>query len=125
VANGTHVLQTTAYDAAGNTGLSAIVTVAVSNLTASNLTVAVTSPNNGGNVPRNQKVTVSASATDTVTVTKVEFYVDNTLLGTATAAPYNYPWKVPAKPGASHTIQAKAYDTRGNTAVQTISVTAQ
>jgi hypothetical protein len=125
VANGTHMLQTTAYDAAGNFGLSAAVTVTVSNQVASSLAVTITTPKNGGNVPRNQKVTINAAATDTVAVTKVEFYVDDSLLGTATTAPYNYPWKVPAKPGASHKIQAKAYDAAGKSAAQTITVTAQ
>lgn len=125
VANGTHMLQTMAYDAAGSIGLSAIVTLTVSNSTTSNLTVAVTNPTNGSIVPRNQKVTVSASASDKAKVTRVEFYVDNNLLGTATTAPYNCPWKVPAKPGASHKIQAKAYDALGNSAAQAITVTAQ
>src|SRR5262249_18809601 len=121
-ANGSHTLQTKAYDAAGNVGLSATVTVMVSNQV---LTVAITNPSNGGTVPRNQNVSISASATDNVAVTKVEFYVDDNLLGTATTAPYNYPWKVPAKPGASHKVQAKAYDALGKTAAQAITVTAQ
>jgi len=125
VADASHMLQTVAYDAAGNIGLSATVTVSVSNQVASNLTVAITSPRNGATVPRNQKVTISAAATDTVAVTKVEFYVDNNLLGTATTAPFNYPWKVPAKPGAAHKIQAKAYDAAGKSAAQAITVTAQ
>ncbi len=125
VANGTHMLQAVAYDAAGNIGLSAIVTVTVSNAVASNLTVAITSPKNGGTVPRNQKVTISASAAGNLPVTKVQFYVNDRLLGTATTAPYNYPWKVPAKPGASHKIQAMAYDAAGKSAAQAITVTAQ
>jgi len=125
VANGSHSLQTQAYDPAGNIGLSAIVSVTVSNLTASSLAVAVTNPTNGSTVPRNQKVMVSASASDNAKVTRVDFYVDNNLLGIATTAPYNYPWKVPAKPGALHKIQAKAYDALGNTAAQAITVTAQ
>jgi hypothetical protein len=126
--NSGHTLQTRAYDAAGSIGLSATVTVTVSNQapsTTTNLTVAITNPINGGTVPRNQKVTISASATDTVAVTKVEFYVNNNLLGTATTAPYNYLWKVPAKPGASHKIQVRAYDAAGKTASQAITVTAQ
>jgi hypothetical protein len=125
LSNASHTLQTKAFDAAGNAGLSVPVAVTVSNLTASSLTVAVTNPTNGSTVPRGQKVTVSASTTDNSKVTRVEFYVDNILLGAATTAPYNYPWKVPAKPGASHKIQAKAYDALGNTAAQAISVTAQ
>jgi len=122
LANGSHTLQTKALDAAGNAGLSATVTVNVSNLTASNLTVAVTNPKNGGTVPRNQTVTVSASATDNTTITQVQFYVNNTLLGASTSAPYTYPWKVPGKNNASYKVQAKAYDAKGNSATQAITV---
>lgn len=124
-ANGSHTLQTEAFDAAGNAGFSAPVTLTVSNLTASSLAVAVTNPKNGSTVPRNQQVTVSASATDNSKVTRVEFYINNNLLGTATTAPYNYPWKVPSKNNASYKIQAKAYDALGNSAAQAITVTAQ
>jgi hypothetical protein len=123
-ANGNHTLQTKAFDAAGNAGLSVAVTVTVSNLAASSLAVAVTNPTNGSTVPRNQKVTVSASATDNSKVTRMQFYINNNLLGTVTAAPYSYPWKVPAKNGASYNVQAKAYDSLGNTATQAVIVTA-
>ncbi|HEV2493972.1 MAG TPA: Ig-like domain-containing protein [Terriglobia bacterium] len=121
-ANGSHTLQTKAYDPAGNIGTSAIVTVTVSNQT---LTVAITNPTNGGTVLRNQKVTISATATDSTTITQVQFYVNSSLLGTATTAPYSYPWKVPAKSGMSYKVQAKAYDATGKSAAQTITVTSQ
>jgi len=123
--NGTHTLQTKAYDAAGNTGLSTVVSVSVNNpISSANLTVSITNPTNGSTVPRNQNVTVSASATDTVTVTKMQFYVNNNLLCTATVAPYRCGWKVPGKK-ASYNIQAKGYDAMGNSAAQEITVTAQ
>jgi hypothetical protein len=123
--NGTHTLQTKAYDAAGNAGLSAIVSVNVNNpISSANLTVAITNPTNGSSVPRNQNVTISAAASDTVTVTKMQFYVNNNLLCTTTTAPYKCGWKVPGKK-ASYNIQAKGYDAMGNSAAQAITVTAQ
>lgn len=123
--NGTHTLQTKAYDAAGNVGLSATVSVSVNNpISSANLTVAITNPTNGSTVPRNQKVTISATASDKVAVTKMEFYVNNSLLGTSTSAPYNYSWRVPAKKGL-YNIKAQGYDAMGNSAAQAISVTAQ
>jgi hypothetical protein len=125
IANGSHTLQTKAYDAAGNVATSAIVTVTVSNSTLTNLTVAITNPSNGGTVPRNQKVTISASATDSVGISKVQFSVNGSLIGTTTVAPYSCPWKVPGKSHASYKIQAQAYDAAGNTAAQAITVTAQ
>jgi hypothetical protein len=122
--NGSHTLQTKAYDAAGNVGDSSIVTVTVSNLAPSSLAVSITNPKNGGTVPRNQTVDINASATDSSTITKVQFYVDNALLGTVTTAPYTYPWKVPQKRGA-HSVKAQAYDAKGNSASQSITVMAQ
>jgi hypothetical protein len=127
VTDGTHSLQSRGYDAAGNAGSSPSVAFTVSNQTpgtSSSLSVAITSPSNGGTVPRNQRVTIGAAAKDTVAVTKVEFYVNSSLLGTATTQPYNYPWKVPGKKG-QYNIQAKAYDSAGRTAAQAITVTAQ
>jgi len=123
--NGTHTLQTKAYDGAGNVGLSATVSVGVNNpISSANLTVAITNPTNGSTVPRNQKVTISAAASDKVAVTKMEFYVNNSLLGTSTSAPYNYSWRVPAKKGL-YNIKAQGYDSVGNSAAQAITVTAQ
>jgi hypothetical protein len=122
--NGSHTLQTKAYDAAGNMGVSSIMTVTASNLTATSLAVSITNPTNGGTVPRNTYVMINASATDNTTITRVQFYVDNNLLGTVSTAPYSYPWRVPGKKG-SHSVKAQAYDAKGNSAVQAITVTAQ
>jgi len=124
-ANGSHAVQAQAYDAAGNVGASSTVTINVSNQAPpASLSVALTNPANGSMVPRNQKISITAAASGGSGVRQVQFYVDGALLGATTAAPYSYPWKVPAKRGA-HTIKAQASDAAGNTAVQTISVTAQ
>lgn len=123
--NGTHTLQSKAYDSAGNVGLSATISVNVNNqLSPANLKVAITSPINGSTVSRNQRVTINATASDTVAVYKVEFYVNNNLLGTASAAPFSYSWKVPGKRG-QYSIKAKGYDAIGNNATQVVNVTAQ
>jgi len=62
---------------------------------------------------------------DNSKVARVEFYINNNLLGTGPTATYNYPWKVPAKNNAWYKVQAKAYDALGNTAAQAVTVTAQ
>jgi hypothetical protein len=46
-------------------------------------------------------------------IEKVEFYVDNTLQGTDTTAPYSWVWKTPAL--FRHSIKVVAYDTTGRT----------
>lgn len=123
-ANGSHTLMSKAYDSNGDVGSSSPISVSVSNVASSNLVVNILNPSNGGMVSRGQKLTISAAATDSVTVTKVQFYVDGSLLGTAMKSPYAYSWKVPNKKGL-HTIKAQAFDSAGNVASQSISVTAQ
>ena len=65
-------------------------------------------------------VTVSANASDTVGVSKVEFYVDNALKNTDTASPYAFSWDTtngsahPCNGAHTHTLSAKAYDGAGN-----------
>lgn len=63
---------------------------------------------------------ISATASDNVGVTRVEFYVDgSTLINTATTAPYNYNWNPTTVSSGSHSLTAKAYDAAGNSATST------
>jgi len=86
-------------------------------------TVSISSPLNGAIIKRGSKVTISATASDNVGVTKVSFYVNNSLLSTDTMSPYSSTWNVPKKPHVTYTLSAKAYDAAGNTAVSSIKVT--
>ncbi|NNG25009.1 CehA/McbA family metallohydrolase [Telluria aromaticivorans] len=61
-------------------------------------------------------ITLSATASDNVGVTKVEFYVDNLLTGTDTAAPYSMTLNSTTLSNGAHTLTAKAYDAAGNVA---------
>ncbi|GGR78264.1 hypothetical protein GCM10008960_01310 [Deinococcus sedimenti] len=60
----------------------------------------------------NSDVTITANATDSSGVAKVEFYQNGTLKATDTAAPYQYTVNVLNDDRTGFT--AKAYDTRGN-----------
>ena len=118
VANGSAALQAVAYDTAGNAGASSTVTVTVSNAgsTTADTTppiVAIVSPSNGGTV--SGSVTVSASATDNIGVTKVEFWVNGVLSATDASSPYSFSWNT-RKLSGTHTIVAKAFDAAGNSA---------
>lgn len=84
-------------------------------------TVAITSPTNGASVKGT--VTISAAATDNIAVSKAEFYIDNTLKSTATAAPFKYTWNSGDAANGAHTISVKAYDAAGNIGATTSSVT--
>jgi hypothetical protein len=64
-------------------------------------------------------ITLNATATDNVGVTKVEFYVDGTLKGTDTAAPYATTLDSTTLANGSHSLVAKAYDAAGNVGTST------
>lgn len=87
-------------------------------------TVSITSPVNGSWVSRRSTVTIKANATDPLGITKVAFYVNNTLLCTDTTAPYSCAWLVPSIPRAKYTLSAKAYNTANLTSTNAITVTA-
>ncbi|HEY0065320.1 MAG TPA: CehA/McbA family metallohydrolase [Telluria sp.] len=114
LANGTHSLVARAYDAAGNVGLSTPITFSVSNTTGGDSTApTVTASESGGS----GSITLSASASDNVGVSKVEFYVDNVLKGTDSAAPFTMMLDSATLSNSSHALTAKAFDAAGNSTV--------
>jgi Zn-dependent metalloprotease len=64
-------------------------------------------------------ITFSATASDNVGVTKVEFYVDGALKGSDTTSPYSMTLDSTTLTNASHTLTAKAYDAAGNVGTST------
>src|SRR5260221_3065052 len=112
-ANGSHAITYKAYDAAGNVGTSAAVSVTVSNVADTTPpTTSITSPAAGATVSGTTSVTASAS--DNVGVTKVEFYLDNLLQSTSTVSPYTWSWNTTTTANGSHALTSKAYDAAGN-----------
>jgi hypothetical protein len=82
--------------------------------------VSINYPTNGALV--SGKINIQANATDNFQVSKVEFYIGNNLKCTDTIAPYNCTWQVAGKKGTNFNIQAKAYDSSGNSNSNTINV---
>jgi Bacterial Ig domain len=120
---GTHVLTARAYDQAGNSTVSAQVSVKATDTTAPAVTI--TSPANGAQVSRSTVVTIAATASDNRTVSKVEFSVNGALRCTDTVAPYTCSWTVPSSRGVRYTLAAKAYDASNNTTSKSITVTSR
>src|SRR6266571_1841304 len=78
-------------------------------------TVTLTSPANGASFFAPATVNLAATAGDSDgTVTRVDFFRGNTLIGTSTAAPYTFTWTNVA--AGSYTLTAKATDNGGATA---------
>jgi subtilisin family serine protease len=81
-------------------------------------TTSITSPANGSTV--SGTVTVQASASDAVGVTRVELYVDGSLAGTDTSSPYSFSWNTTGVANGSHGLQTRAYDAAGNVGSSTV-----
>ena len=87
--------------------------------------VAITNPANNAVVPRKATVTITATASDNVGVTRVEFLVNGALQCTDTTAPYSCAWRTPAAPNKTFQLQARAFDQAGNSASATVTVRTQ
>ncbi len=115
VANGAVSLTAKAYDAAGNVGTSTpAVSAAVNNASSDTTapTVSLTAPT--VNATLSGTTTLTATATDNVAVTKVEFYEGTNKLGEDTTSPYTYDWNTTTATNGSHSLTAKAYDAAAN-----------
>jgi Bacterial Ig domain len=127
VPNGTYTLQSDAYDAAGNEGVSDAVTVIVDNPPP---TTSVLIPSNGGSLSGTQ-VLLDAGASDNGGVADVQFTLtggslNDAPIATATLSYYGWlaQWDSTTVPDGTYTLQSDAYDAAGNQGVSTaISVT--
>lgn len=94
------------------------------NVDATNPTVSITAPTSGTSVTAGATVNITATASDSVGVTKVEFYVDGALKSTDTSSPYAYAWPTTGVTAGTHSLTARAYDAANNTATSApVSVT--
>ena len=112
LSNGNHSLVARAYDAAGNVGLSTPFAFSVNNSTVDTVPPVVSALETGSS----GSITLAASASDNVGVSRVEFYVDNVLKGTDTSAPYALALDSLTLSNASHVLTARAYDAANNSA---------
>ncbi len=75
-------------------------------------TTAITAPAEGATL--SGSVAVSASASDNVGVTSVEFYLDGVLRAGDTTSPYQWTWATTDASNGAHTLTSRAYDAAGN-----------
>ena len=125
VANGAVSLTAKAYDAAGNVGTSTpAVSAAVNNASSDTTapTVSLTAPT--VNATLSGTTTLTATATDNVAVTKVEFYEGTNKLGEDATSPYTYDWNTTTATNGVVSLTAKAYDAAANVGTSTPAVSA-
>src|SRR6185503_9075311 len=120
LSDGTHQLQGRAFDAAGNAGASAIVTITVDNTAPA---AAITSPAAGATV--SGTISVAATASDSGSgVSRVEFLLDGAVQATVTTSPYGWSWNTTSATPGTHQLAARATDGAGNqTTSAAVSVT--
>jgi subtilisin family serine protease len=122
VSNGTVQLTAVAFDAAGNSAVSAPVSITVANGTSGSdttppsVSIASLSPNTA---TVSGSVTVLISASDNVGVTRVDLRVNGAVVGTGNVAPYQFNWNSATVADGIATLTAVAYDAAGNSAVST------
>jgi hypothetical protein len=117
LANGSYTLTARAYDKAGNMAVSVSKTVTVQNTVADTTppSATITSPTSGSTVSKTVSVKVTAS--DNVKATRVDLYVDGKFISSTTTIPSTFSWNASKAARGAHTLQAKAYDAAGNTAM--------
>jgi hypothetical protein len=110
-----------AFDPQGNSSLSAAVVVSVSGDSTAPVVSLLASP---GTVLLPGGTTLTATATDAVGVSKVEFYRGATLIATDLAAPFTHDVSFTAADIGNVSFTAKAFDAQGNHATSAASVVA-
>ena len=85
--------------------------------------VTLTAPADGDTL--RDVVMLTATASDDVAVSKVEFYLDGMLLGSDTTAPYELTWNTNDVSNGTATLTARAFDSGCNSRDSSITVTIQ
>jgi len=75
-------------------------------------TTSISSPTGGATV--SGTTTISASASDNVGVSRVEFFAGGTLLGSDTTSPYSFDWNTSGVANGGYSLTTRAYDAAGN-----------
>jgi hypothetical protein len=107
-----HTLFAKAYGVNSKTTSSSLITVTIKDTIKPN--ISITSPLNNANITTSS-VTINVNASDNlVIISKVEFYVDGTIIATNTKSPYSTVWNTDSASLGNHSLTAKAYDQVGN-----------
>lgn len=130
LANGFTLLTATAYDTAGNTSTTSVLTYVNNDFTPPSLSI--TNPKNGGTEQAGRSIKLKAQATDSTGVRKVDFYTlagSNTnlqkLVCTDSNNPYECTWIMPSGRGLSYTITAVAYDLYDQKSYASVKITSR
>ncbi|MBN1280217.1 MAG: hypothetical protein JXA00_01060 [Candidatus Thermoplasmatota archaeon] len=82
--------------------------------------ITILTPGDGDTV--SGTITISADATDNVGVDRVDFSVDDEVIGCDSSGPYECSWDTSSVADGAHSVSATVYDTSGNVASVDISI---
>ena len=123
LSNGSHTVQVTAYDAAGNNKASSAVGFTVDNSgdggDVTPPSVTITAPGSG-NILASKSYGVAATVTDAGGIKQVVFTVDGVTKATVVTAPFTYALDTTALSSGTHTIGVQATDNSSNHNVSTV-----
>ncbi len=111
---------TTNLSITGKSGTSATCSTGVTVNDTTPPTVSLSASPAGPTYTTAQTVTLTATASDNVGVTKVEFYDGASLVSTDTSTPYTYAWAITSANNGTHNWTAKAYDARNNVGTSSV-----
>jgi hypothetical protein len=114
VANGAVTYSVRAVDSSDNPAVSGNNTLTVKNDASAPIISFIQPPTPKSGDTVSGTVSLSANASDDIGVTKVEFLVNNLLLGTVNTSPYSLAWNTALNANGAATLSAKAYDASGH-----------
>src|SRR5262249_20944230 len=85
-------------------------------------TISLVRPTSGATLT-GSSVTIEASASDNVAVSRVEFYDSTQLICSVSSGPYTCTWNTLPVPNGAHALWVKVYDTSGNVSSVSTQVT--
>jgi subtilisin family serine protease len=119
-ADGTYSLVAKAYDAAGNVGTSAPVSVSLGNDTVAPI---VQSVNPGdGTVINPTKQGITAAASDNQRIAKMSLVIDGKEVATTNGSSLSYSWNTRKVAKGAHSVTVRAWDAAGNASSKSVTV---
>ncbi len=111
--NGTYSLTVKAFDVAGNSSTSSVVSVAVANTTQAYPTTNITSPTSTA-LPKGGSVKFTATASDSSSIISITLSIDNALKQTCSnVTTCSYTWSMKGVSAGSHTLSVTATNKSG------------
>jgi subtilisin family serine protease len=111
-----------AWDAEGNEGTSSSVPVLVRNIVDTTPPVVSISSPADGEVLSSRSATITASATDNMSVSQMTLFIDGAQRTTVTGSSLSYNWNLRKVADGAHTIKIEATDSSGNVGSRIIQV---